>query len=116
MLFLDSADSSIKRVHGAYVSDAEIAAVVRQIRVQRPPHYLSVDDLVAKNVQSDAADDVLFDDVLAFLKDVDEVSISLLQRRFRIGFNRSARIIETLEAQGFIAPSDGGKVRKVLRQ
>jgi len=54
--------------------------------------------------------------VLAFLKDVDEVSISLLQRRLRIGFNRSARIIETLEAQGFIAPSDGGKVRKVLRQ
>lgn len=116
MLFLDSADSSIKRVHGAYVSDAEIAAVVQQIRAQRQPHYLKIEDLVCKDGQAGSSDDVLFDDILEFLKDVDEVSISLLQRRFRIGFNRSARIIEALEAQGVIAPSDGGKVRKVIRQ
>ena len=116
MLFLDAADSSIRRVHGAYVSDAEIAAVVQHIRAQRQPHYLKMEDLVSKDGQISSSDDVLFDDVIAFLKDVDEVSISLLQRRFRIGFNRSARIIEALEAQGFIAASDGGKVRKVIRQ
>ncbi len=116
MLFLDAADSSIRRVHGAYVSDAEIAAVAQHIRAQRQPHYLKIEDLVSKEGQISSSDDVLFDDVIAFLKDVDEVSISLLQRRFRIGFNRSARIIEALEARGFIAPSDGGKVRKVLRQ
>ena len=50
-----------------------------------------------------------------FLNEIDEISISLLQRRFRIGYNRSARIIEALEVQGFIMPSDGGKTRKVIR-
>lgn len=116
MLFLDSADSSIKRIHGAYVSDAEIAAVVNHIRSQRQPCYLRSQDLVVTNVALGPADDALFTDIIAFLKDVDEVSISLLQRRFRIGFNRSARIMDVLESQGLIAPSDGSKVRKVIRQ
>jgi hypothetical protein len=114
MLFLDSTDSSVKRVHGAYVSDAEIAAVVRQIRAQRQPQYLNLEDLFSREIQAEPGD-ALLEDVRIFLKDVDEVSISLLQRKFRIGFNRSARIIEALEAQGVIAPSDGSKVRKVIR-
>ena len=50
------------------------------------------------------------------LKDCDEVSISMIQRRFRIGFNRSARIIETLESRGLIMPSDGGKMRRVIKE
>lgn len=116
MLFLDSADSSIKRVHGAYVSDAEITAVVNHIRSQHQPVYLRIEELGGSDEKSEASDDLLFNDVLLFLKDVDAISISLLQRRFRIGFNRSARIIDTLEAQGLIAPSDGSKVRKVIRQ
>ena len=49
------------------------------------------------------------------LQDCDEVSISMIQRRFRIGFNRSARIIETLEARGLIMPNDGSKMRKVIK-
>jgi S-DNA-T family DNA segregation ATPase FtsK/SpoIIIE len=115
MLFLDSADSSIKRVHGAFVSDAEIAAVVHHIRSQRPPDYTQVQELEVAQASVNASDDLLFNDVVAYLKDLDEVSISLLQRRFRIGFNRSARIIDALEAQGFITPSDGSKLRKVIR-
>ncbi len=62
-----------------------------------------------------AADDVLYKDIRAFLHEIDEVSISLLQRRFRIGYNRSARIIDMLESQGLIMPQDGGKTRKVIR-
>ena len=116
MLFLDSADSSIKRVHGAYVSDAEIASVVNHIRAQREPNYLQFHDSISLDQAVNSSDDALLKDVVAFLRDVDEVSISLLQRRFRIGFNRSARIIELLEAQGCIAPADGGKMRKVIRQ
>jgi S-DNA-T family DNA segregation ATPase FtsK/SpoIIIE len=116
MLFLDSADSSIKRVHGAYVSDAEIAAVVNHIRAQREPAYLQLQNLASSDQMVGPADDALFKDVVAFLHNVDEISISLLQRRFRIGFNRSARIIELLESQGFIAPCDGSKMRKVIRQ
>ncbi len=52
---------------------------------------------------------------MEFLEDVDEVSISLLQRKFRIGYNRSARIIELLESRGLILPADGSKTRKVVR-
>ena len=115
MLFLDSADSSIKRIHGAYVSDAEITAVANHIRSQRQPSYLKFQDLAVSDSNIGSSDDALFKDVLTFLKGVDEVSISLLQRRFRIGFNRSARIIDVLEAQGLITPSDGSKVRKVIR-
>jgi len=70
---------------------------------------LRVEDLGASDAHPEASDDLLFNDVLLFLKDVDAISISLLQRRFRIGFNRSARIIDILEAQGLIAPSDGVK-------
>lgn len=116
MLFLDSADSSIKRVHGAYISDAEITSVVNHIRSQRPPNYIQFQDLVVTDTSLGSSDDALFSDVLLFLKNVDEVSISLLQRRFRIGFNRSARIIDALESQGYIASSDGSKVRKVIHQ
>ena len=116
MLFLDAADSRIKRVHGAYVSDAEIAAVVNHIRSQRQPSYLRVQEYAAIDQNMGPGDDALLKDVVAFLHGMDEVSISLLQRKFRIGFNRSARIMELLEAQGFIAPADGSKMRKVIRQ
>ena len=61
-------------------------------------------------------DDQLYQDVLKFLETVDDVSISLLQRRFRIGYNRSARIIDLLEIEGRIISADGGKVRKVVHK
>lgn len=63
----------------------------------------------------DSEQDEMYEQVCQFLGEIEEVSISLLQRRFRIGYNRSARIIDMLEAQGLIAPSYGGKTRKVIR-
>ncbi len=60
-------------------------------------------------------DEQLYEQVINFLQDVDEVSISLVQRKFRIGYNRSARIIDMLESRGMIMPAQGGKVRKVVR-
>lgn len=117
MLFLDAADSTIKRVHGAYISDAEIAAIVNHIRQQQDVCYLSFDDISKNDLQLlGSGDDELYSEVIKFLKDVDEVSISLLQRRFKIGYNRSARIIDSLESQGLIAPSEGSKLRKVIHQ
>ena len=62
-----------------------------------------------------AGDDALYKDVRQFLDEIDEISISLLQRKFRIGYNRSARIIDMLESQGLIMPQDGSKTRKVIR-
>jgi S-DNA-T family DNA segregation ATPase FtsK/SpoIIIE len=116
MLFLDAATSQLKRVHGAYVSDKEIEQVADHIRKQRKVEYLDMQQAMGLQGQDVATiDDVLYKDVREFLDEIDEVSISLLQRKFRIGYNRSARIIEMLEAQGLIMPQDGGKTRKVIR-
>lgn len=114
MLFLDAQDAGLKRLHGAYVSDSEIDQLVAHIRRQRQVQYISLDDI--RDLDSaDEYKDELYQEVLAYLQEIDEVSISLLQRRFRIGYNRSARIIEMLEMQGFIGPSANGKTRTVIR-
>jgi DNA segregation ATPase FtsK/SpoIIIE-like protein len=115
MLFLDAATSTLRRVHGAYVSDQEIEQVADHIRQQRKVEYLDMHQVTALQGQDTTIDDVLYKDVRDFLGEIDEVSISLLQRKFRIGYNRSARLIEMLEAQGLIMPQDGGKTRKVIR-
>lgn len=116
MLFLDANDSLLKRVHGAYVLDKEINQVIAHIRAQRAPDYLDLKQVCAEDrVNIDSEQDAMYEEICGFLQEIDEVSISLLQRRFRIGYNRSARIIDMLEAQGLIAPSYGGKTRKVNR-
>lgn len=116
MLFLDSSSATLARVHGAFVSDAEIAQVVAHVRAQQKPQYV---DYLLETIGSQqellGGDEQLFEDVIAYLQTVDEISISLLQRKFRIGYNRSARIIDMLESQGYILPSQGGKTRKVIR-
>lgn len=113
MLFLNSSAADLERVHGAYISTKEINSVVNYIRSQKEVEY----EILNQNIiNSDSEiEDELFDDVVSFLEDVDEVSISLIQRRFRIGYNRSARLIEKLEEIGYILPADGGKMRKVVK-
>jgi len=117
MLFLDASGSTLRRVHGAYVSDKEISDVVKHIRQEQNPCYLDLTAEIMHNKSDEMQDenDELYENIILFLKEIDEVSISLLQRKFRIGFNRSARIIEMLESQGLIMSVDGGKTRKVLR-
>ncbi len=116
MLFLDANEALLKRVHGAYVLDQEIHQVIRHIRAQRPSDYLDLKQVCHdERAALDCQQDEMYEEVCRFLQEIDEVSISLLQRRFRIGYNRSARIIDMLEAQGMIAPSYGGKTRKVMR-
>ena len=90
MLFLDASDSLLKRVHGAYVLDKEINQVIAHIRSQRPADYLDLKQVCedrSRNV--DAEQDAMYEEICQFLHEIDEVSISLLQRRFRIGYNRS---------------------------
>jgi S-DNA-T family DNA segregation ATPase FtsK/SpoIIIE len=116
MLYVDVA-GQIMRVHGAFISDKEREAVAAHIRAQQEVEYCDIHELVAlqDGDDIDETDQDLYKEVLEFLKSIDEVSISLLQRKFRIGYNRSARIIDTLEAQGYIISTEGGKTRKVLR-
>lgn len=115
MLFLDG-HGNVQRLHGAYVTEKEVMSVTDYIRSQRAPVY---EDINAGNIEAlelNSEDDALYNQVRAFLNEVDEVSISLLQRRFRIGYNRSARIIELLQSQGLIASAEAGtKTRRVIR-
>ena len=116
MLFLGSGSAFLSRLHGAYVSGQEIEKVVNHIKSERKVVYRDcLEYLSCQESNIDDLEDVLYVDVTQFLESADEVSISLLQRKFRIGYNRSARIIEQLESDGLILPSDGGKMRKVVR-
>lgn len=115
MLFMDSHSPILRRVHGAYVSDQEIHELVDHIRSERTVEYLELDEQdIAFDGDLHEADNQLYQEVLLFIKEIDEVSISLLQRKFRIGYNRSARIMSMLESQGLIMPADGSKTRKVI--
>ncbi len=116
MLFLDAATSALRRVHGAYITNEEIEAVVEHIRAERTVQYLDIPQGILDDSHTlSPADDQLYAQVIDFLSEADEISISLLQRKFKIGYNRSARIIEFLELKGMILPSNGAKTRKVVR-
>ena len=115
MLYLDST-SRLQRVHGAYVSDAERAKLIQHIRSQQAAEYIDIaQDAVSSAGDFFEEDETLYQEVISFITTVDEVSISLLQRKFRIGYNRSARIIDRLQAEGIILQEPGGKTRKVIK-
>jgi S-DNA-T family DNA segregation ATPase FtsK/SpoIIIE len=99
------------------LTTAEIERVVSALKKVSPPHYLTFVDssLIEGKTFLQEEDALLYAQVKNFLLEIDEVSISLLQRRFRIGYNRAARIIEAFQAEGIILPPDGSKVRKILR-
>jgi len=117
MLFLDASKSHLVRVHGAYISDQEIHDVVAQIKRQCKVQYLDIFEQFGQQESEDFfdGDDELYQEIVEFVQELDEVSISMLQRRFRIGYNRSARMISILESKGLIMTVDGGKTRRVVK-
>lgn len=118
MLFLDAKDPDVKRIHGAYVSNKEIQFLVNHIKDQQKVSYLNVVDLLVDEQAHDMlldTDKELYQEIVSVVKSCDLISISMIQRRFRIGYNRSARIIDALQADGIILPSDGGKMRRVVK-
>lgn len=117
MLFLDASKSHLVRVHGAYISDQEIHDVVAQIKKQCKAQYLDIFEQFNQQDSNDFfdGDDELYQEIVQFIQELDEVSISMLQRRFRIGYNRSARFISILESKGLIMTVDGGKTRRVVK-
>lgn len=115
MLFMNAQSSRMRRVHGAYVSDSEIHSMVNHIHAQQKVEYTDLQEAIsAYKTETEVADEPLLPEVLEFLKTIDDISISSLQRRFKIGYNRSARLIEMLEQQGKIMPASGSKMRKVI--
>lgn len=117
MLFMDAHSAGMRRIHGAYITDSEITSIVDFIKSQRKPEYIDLQTIIAQHntAQLQDNDDPILQEVIRSLDYTEELSISSLQRKFSIGYNRSARLVEHLEALGYIMPADGGKMRKVIK-
>jgi S-DNA-T family DNA segregation ATPase FtsK/SpoIIIE len=114
MLFLQPGVGGIVRVHGTYVGEGEIQRVVAHLRTQGAPEYEpSITTLPSEEEERDPSRDVKFDEAVEEVVRAGRASVSMLQRRLQIGFNRAARIIEEMERQGIVGPSEGGKPREV---
>jgi S-DNA-T family DNA segregation ATPase FtsK/SpoIIIE len=120
MLFLPPGTSKLQRLHGAFVSDAEVQRVVDFLKKQGKPVYdksimaMKPGDDKAAADEDEVIDD-RYDDAVALVAETKQASISMVQRRLRIGYNRAARIIEKMEQEGIVGPSDGtSKPREVF--
>ncbi|WP_369682023.1 DNA translocase FtsK [Malonomonas rubra] len=119
MLFLPPGVGYLQRVHGAFVSELEVQRVVDFLSKQGNAEYdKSILQAPAASSSSDGDDDEYderWDEALKIVSDTRQASISMLQRRLRVGYNRAARMIERMEQEGIVGPSDGsGKPREVL--
>jgi len=120
MLYMPPGTATIKRVHGTYISEQETSDLVEFLKKQGSAVY---DDSVLEQVEdenslsSGAGEDDYderYDEAVAFVCEAGQASISMIQRRLRIGYNRAARIIEMMEKEGIVGPADGAKPREVL--
>jgi S-DNA-T family DNA segregation ATPase FtsK/SpoIIIE len=118
MLFIPPGTSKLARIHGAYVSDKEISRIVDFIKMQAQPAYdSSIEKYEFETDQSQHEQegyDEKYDEAVALVGELGHASISLVQRYMKIGYNRAARMIEQMEREGIVGPSDGAKPRKVL--
>jgi len=122
-----SGGSKLKRMHGAYVDETEIEAVVAYWKARQPQQFEldftewrkegeAVPGAPGEGGGSGVADDPMYAEALEFVTGQGRASISLIQRRFRIGFNRAARYIEQMEADGLLGAADGSKPRVVINK
>lgn len=114
MLYLPMGENKPVRVQGAYISDGEVERIVEFVTNQQGANYVEemmpVDE--PETISGEVQDEI-YDDAVKMIIDMQTASISLLQRRFRIGYNRAARLIDEMEMRGIVGPSEGSKPRKV---
>jgi S-DNA-T family DNA segregation ATPase FtsK/SpoIIIE len=118
MFFVPPGTANLLRLHGAYLSDDEINTVTDGLRKQGKPNYRN-EILVDEDAEVDGDDegdlsDPMFDQAVDLAKKHGTVSASFLQRHLRVGYNRAARLIETMEMKGIVGPADGARPRDVL--
>ncbi|MBI3988297.1 MAG: DNA translocase FtsK, partial [candidate division NC10 bacterium] len=116
MLFIPPGSSKPIRIHGCYVSEPEIRRVVDFLKGQgeAEPFSWSLLPEEAKAPSEEEPDDQLYRQAVEIVVQTRQASISLLQRRLRVGFNRAARLIERMEAEGIVSAMEGSKPREVL--
>ena len=115
MLYLPMGSNQPRRVQGAYVSDHEIQAITDFVRDQQEPNY--VEEMIPTEepkVGNGGGSDELYEEALEIVRELETASISLLQRRLRIGYNRAANMMDDLEANGIVGAHDGSKPREFL--
>ena len=116
LLYLPPGTARVTRVHGAFVSDQEVRKVMKFIKQQAQPNYRTEVFDVKKDVEAAVADeehDEMYDQAVAIVTETQQASISMIQRRLRVGYNRAARMIEQMERDGVVGPPDGAKPREV---
>jgi S-DNA-T family DNA segregation ATPase FtsK/SpoIIIE len=116
MLFLNPGDEKPTRIQGALVSDKEIEKVVNFVKTQAEPVY---DENIAKEQQKSGLPnagekDELYDEAVKIIMESNQASVSILQRRMRLGYTRAARIIDMMEQDGLVGPYEGSKPRRIL--
>ena len=116
MLFLAPGTSKPQRVHGAYVSEQEITRLVEAWKaIEQPSYNASFLEPINERIDDEDGEyDEKYDEAVALVARTRQASISMLQRRLRVGYNRAARMIEMMEKEGVVGPADGVKPREVL--
>lgn len=113
MLFVENGSNKSVRLQGPFVSDEEIDRIANYLRSIAEPNYVFEQEQLLIELEHEEEDE-LFDEVVSFVIEQNQASTSLLQRRFRIGYNRAARLIDTLHQKGIISSQNGSKPRDVL--
>ncbi|MGE7604633.1 DNA translocase FtsK [Peribacillus sp. NPDC097675] len=114
MLFAENGSSKTVRLQGTFVSDEEIDQVVNHVKLEQKPKYLfEQEDLLNRAQVTEEADELFFE-ACEFVVHQQAASASSVQRRFRVGYNRAARLIEMMEQQGVVSESRGSRPRDVL--
>jgi S-DNA-T family DNA segregation ATPase FtsK/SpoIIIE len=114
MLFLPVGASKPVRVQGAFLSDSEVESVVNFVIEQQKAQYQ--EEMIPSDeaeVKEEASDE-LYAEAVDLVAQMQTASVSMLQRRFRIGYNRAARLIDEMEVRGVVGPYEGSKPRSVL--
>ncbi|MFA7159898.1 MAG: DNA translocase FtsK 4TM domain-containing protein [Kiritimatiellia bacterium] len=120
MLFLQPTSSKLVRAQGALTSDDDINAIVNFIKLRYPPNYeLAIKQHIEKtgdieSFDEDGVDDDLLQTAIQIIRETRRASVSLLQRRMKIGYNRAGRLMDKLEEQGIVGPVHGSDPREIL--
>ncbi|AEA33016.1 FtsK/SpoIIIE family DNA translocase [Hippea maritima] len=117
MLFMQPGASSLERIHGAFISDNEIKQITDFVKTQGEPEYneeLMEATKEVSQIEDDEELDPMFDEAVQIIKDGGNPSISYLQRRLKIGYNKAARIVEQMEKKGILSKPDHRGKREIL--